>query len=762
MPAVNFYKRITPRLGDFVTTHVTLHQISLARQAQDPQTVEMLLELLNEEPDPTQPPPRDGRYTFPKFLSEISRRSFYTQKADVQREQRVHMISAVEADEELEDRYRCHELIYDMWQSDHPFDRATLYEIVARVPLVYGPWKALKRIFKEAEESGDTQMMGALSARFDVAFSGGYHGVSNRTLAYLVRRGWRFLRRTAETLPAMYADTVIDFLVPYNDRDGLGSSWVYNRIFHHGNDPRKNRYYYQRTTAEKAMKGRAFPDLWKQSPLPLFSLLELSRRDEVLEYSVKALKTDFRNALREIDPKWVRQLVNNNRPPVHRFIVWILENVSAFEQAKFRELELHDTVLRLLDSESSEARTFASKYAKVHARDLPINRLIQLANHQDKVVRELAFDLIRAHDPRTEIGLDAWAQVLQTKHGHRLAVEMLRKHFTSKDLTPDWFRELLLSGRENAVEYARESLLEVHSHKSLGAEYFYQLFEQSTPSKHGSTIRFAMEQLERFNLEELEIGWLEQILVRFSNRKCWVSGWVNSGALSANRFDVEFLKSIAFHPTFEACPAVVDARQSRWSDSIEYGHGYVHSIFKWLSDIRLFTPDQIGFEWLMQLVQREEPHYHEFATELMIKSYLPADFAAEEDSSIDQPVNESTDEINIDFEGATFVFTGKLATMTRAEAQKKVTAANGKNSGTVGKSLGFLVIGDEGSPMYGMGRKGGKQVKAESLNEGGASIRIISETAFLQMLTGTQREFSEDSILDGCNHPLPICLSLPH
>ena len=57
------------------------------------------------------------------------------------------------------------------------------------------------------------------------------------------------------------------------------------------------------------------------------------------------------------------------------------------------------------------------------------------------------------------------------------------------------------------------------------------------------------------------------------------------------------------------------------------------------------------------------------------------------------------DEINIDFEGATFVFTGKLATMTRAEAQKKVAAANGKKAGTVGKTLGYLVIGDEGSPI---------------------------------------------------------------
>ena len=53
--------------------------------------------------------------------------------------------------------------------------------------------------------------------------------------------------------------------------------------------------------------------------------------------------------------------------------------------------------------------------------------------------------------------------------------------------------------------------------------------------------------------------------------------------------------------------------------------------------------------------------------------------------------------------------------MTRGEAEAKVTAANGKNSGSVNAKLDYLVIGDEGSPLYGNGRKGSKQVSAEKL-----------------------------------------------
>ncbi len=55
------------------------------------------------------------------------------------------------------------------------------------------------------------------------------------------------------------------------------------------------------------------------------------------------------------------------------------------------------------------------------------------------------------------------------------------------------------------------------------------------------------------------------------------------------------------------------------------------------------------------------------------------------------------------------------------------------------------MIGDEGSPLYGAGKKGSKQLKAEQVNAAGGNIRIISETAFLKMLSGQQQEASSDA-----------------
>ncbi|MBM4372569.1 MAG: hypothetical protein FJ098_12990, partial [Deltaproteobacteria bacterium] len=81
------------------------------------------------------------------------------------------------------------------------------------------------------------------------------------------------------------------------------------------------------------------------------------------------------------------------------------------------------------------------------------------------------------------------------------------------------------------------------------------------------------------------------------------------------------------------------------------------------------------------------------------------------------------------FAGRSFVFTGRMATLERKEAQARVRALGGLTPDGVVKGLDFLVVGDEGSPLFGHGRKGAKLEKAEAWG-----IRILSETEFLERL----------------------------
>jgi NAD-dependent DNA ligase len=90
------------------------------------------------------------------------------------------------------------------------------------------------------------------------------------------------------------------------------------------------------------------------------------------------------------------------------------------------------------------------------------------------------------------------------------------------------------------------------------------------------------------------------------------------------------------------------------------------------------------------------------------------------------------------FGGKSFVFTGKMATLGRKQAQEKVREMGGETPSGVTTDLTWLVIGDSGSPLFGEGKKGSKMLKAEKYNTAGSQIGIISETRFLEMLKESQ------------------------
>ena len=62
-----------------------------------------------------------------------------------------------------------------------------------------------------------------------------------------------------------------------------------------------------------------------------------------------------------------------------------------------------------------------------------------------------------------------------------------------------------------------------------------------------------------------------------------------------------------------------------------------------------------------------------------------------------------------------------------------LNAVNAEAKSSVTKELDYLVVGDEGSPLYGAGKKGSKLIAAEKLVAAGAPLQIISETDFLKL-----------------------------
>ena len=103
--------------------------------------------------------------------------------------------------------------------------------------------------------------------------------------------------------------------------------------------------------------------------------------------------------------------------------------------------------------------------------------LIRLINNDNETVRKLAEHLLRERDPRKEIGLDAWGRLLETRHGHKTAADILQKHFGTKELTPEWFKQRLLSTDGQTVRFAQDLLLKVHDPKRLKTDFFVALVD---------------------------------------------------------------------------------------------------------------------------------------------------------------------------------------------------------------------------------------------------------------------------------------------
>ncbi|MDX9720340.1 MAG: BRCT domain-containing protein [Myxococcota bacterium] len=727
-----------------------IDELRRALGARDPAFPALFVQLAGgRDKQPEQPLP-EGTPSLKGFLNELNARSFKkltrVQRHALRRE-RIQQLEASQVPGALPVRFGLSAILMELWQSEGAFERAALLQIIRYVPLRWGPWRALKQIFKEAEAKRDLEVFGALTARFDMAYAAGVasHEIKRATLGYLLRRAWRFLRQQALALPASYADAACAVLRFYRGR--FRGSWVVNHIlFHESKGYTRRRFNYRRAPSSLT-KHRAYAELWRRSPRPLFSLLERAEGEEVRAYATDALRGDFRTTLREIEPAWVTRLLAVHSNSIDEFVIWLLANVPRFEQAAFRDLGLHDATLSLFDSPSHKARDYAAAYARTHARDLPLERVLLLSNNARETVRKLARDLLRERDPRKEVGLDAWGRLLGSEHAHELATEMLRKHFGAGELSKDWFKDRLLSENEQIFEFASSQLGRVHSEKALGATFYRDLLDD--PRLTENAVEFALDALSRLPVAELGTDFLQRTLVHPS---CWerLADWVDEGRIKVAELGIDHLKMIAFHPMWEASAWVKELAASRpWAKELDFDEELSERVLGWLGDVRKFSPEQLGFDWLMLLVQRTEQRYYEFAIEYMIKAFLPADFAEKQEQA---PANsaEPDEKPNVDLNGASFLFTGKMATMQRSAAEKLVIAANGANAAGVSPKLDYLVVGDDGSPLYGQGRKGSKQVKAEKLIASGSALKIISETAFLQMMAGEQREFSEDAVEAGC------------
>lgn len=478
-----------------------------------------------------------------------------------------------------------------------PFARVSLLAIVARAPLELGVFGGLKRVFKKAEASLDVQLYGALAARFDEATNDG--SASRATLIYLRRRAWRLLRELGRSAPELYPPLAVEILRSYAEDTNFRSLWIANHVFAHGSKQYSSTVFSLHDGATQ-LKNRAFPDTWKRSADPLMLLLETCRADDAARFAIASLKKDFPEVLRKVTPAWLGRLAGRRLESAHDFMVESLEASPELHQGKLRGLGLHDAVLELLDSPSKKARAYAIEYARGHAKDMAVERVVALLASDHAEVCKFAANQLTTRPPR-ELGKKIVAALLKFAETRKWAQRALGESFERTELDEDFLADLLLDGDHSTSEWVQDYIGKKLKPRELPLPFWIRVLGDPRIQDSNSEV-FVLAQLQSYPAGSLPPAWLADALSKHELARAmgqWIPKWDQLPA----GFDLERLRGLVFDPTLR------------------------RNAFAILGRTKLVSPGDVGLGWLLALAKRADQELHDWAHRYLLMNMRPEHFA---------------------------------------------------------------------------------------------------------------------------------------
>jgi hypothetical protein len=571
-----------------------------------------------EDPTPDQPL-REGALSLDAFVGLL-------REAGLRRSKRARSEQAAEAwrrflaqtDPPPPPRFSLAELLVKLHERGTEPARAALLRIVAEGPLAFGVFGGMKRIYKRSEEAHDFEMFAALAARFDAEGNRRQRrwerrDVSRGTLVYLRRRAWRYLRSLGLSVPRLYAMLAAQVLARVPADASFDVMHIPSHVIGRVAKPERRRRRGRRAAPAKAapadaLAKRAFADAWKLSPEPLFYLIENSQHASAAAFGIACLRKDFPDALRSPDVAWLNRLAYRRVEPVHELLVEILSSTPELHQTKLRERGLHDAVLELLVSPSDKARAYAIAYARAHAADMPIDRLLLLADEDNMDERfggtyddtaKLASDMLTAKAPR-DLGLDVLGKMLAIDNTNKWASQAILKSFERGEVPEKWLHEQIY-GESGQHDFAIGFIEKKYPQGAIGAAFWTRVLDDPRRESHYTAQDAALTALAKLPLASIDGGWLLSALTK-DGLSDGIGEMLRKADALPPGVDVERLKGLVFHPAHRDVALKV------------------------LGSPKLVRPRDLGLGWLLALARRADPTLHDFAHRLLLQHMKPADF----------------------------------------------------------------------------------------------------------------------------------------
>lgn len=570
-----------------------------------------------EQDDPTpDTPPREGVWSFSTFQQQLQRASY-------QRSKRRRIEAAREAwqrflaqtDPPPPPRFELADMLVGLYERRSEQARASLLSLAKDAPLVFGIFGGLKRIYKRSEEAYDFELFASLAVRFDMEAQNRRRrseGVASRgTLVYLRRRAWRYVRSLGVALPRLYALLAAQVLARVPEDAHFESLHLASNIV--GKQKAERRKSRRRGRAGKpntpvATTSTPFEEAWKLGPEPLLYLIEAAEHSSAASFAITLVRKHFPDVLRSPNVEWLERLCYRQVEPVHELLVELLASTPELHQAKLRERGLHDGVLALLTSPCEKARTYAIAYARAHAADMPVERLLRLADESRMYERfgnsyedtaKFATEMLTAKAPR-DLGLVHLGQMLEIDGTQEWSKRSILKSFGREDVPESWLVDMMYGG-DTQRAFALEFIEKKYPRGAIGPAFFVRVLDDPRQKDNYQATSEAMSALGKVPLASIDAGWLLSALTR-EGLSYGIGEMLQKADALPDGIDVAKLKELVFHPKYREIALQV------------------------LGNSKLVSPRDLGLGWLLALAKRADVTLHDFAHRILLQSMKPAAF----------------------------------------------------------------------------------------------------------------------------------------
>ncbi len=574
---------------------IRFEDVEKALRGNDPNAPRLLQQLLDEDDPPLKDPPAGTMRTNDLVQAlNVARRK--RQKA-----QRIKASTDVwkkflTQKAPLPPRFKASDVVTDLYLNGGDDGRAMALRCIDEVEWKIGFFGAVKRIGKLAEERHDAVAWANVYGKVQ----GAHASPSGATRSYMGKRAWRFLRDLGRATPELYPWWAAEYVL----RDP-GWSKASGKI-----------------SSSFAAKSYGIPpslhEAWKLKPEPLFLIVQGAGYSSTVKAAWAALKKLHADAAKEPTAAWVKTLIADDNDARHEIFVEIAKKSPAFAIAQLPGLGLLQPVLRLLLSNSKEARAFAVELARANAKDIGNAQLVDFAKRSgQKEVKELAKDILTAQKPR-DLGPGLLKSMLAVDTLSSFAEKALLEAFSVAELGEGLVVDLAFDDDDGG----HDLFLKLDKKHQLPASLWKRILEDDRLENDYNLPDEAIAAFQKLDSKDIGADWLLDILVKKKDKLASeIEGWLEKtkafAGLSAQPA-VERVKGLLFDRDLQSVALAI------------------------LGNKHLVNPKQLGIPWLLALAKRKDSTLQNFANRTLLESMGPADFApANEGSAGDKKAGEA-------------------------------------------------------------------------------------------------------------------------